>query len=188
MPPKGTRPTTDRTREALFSLLAARQDFDGLHVLDLYAGSGALGLEALSRGAEAVLFVENDARAVAVLAANIETVGLPGATVRRGTVGSVLTAGTPTPFDVVLADPPYEVPSGDVESLLATLQPAGWVSDDAIVVVERSVMSPPLEWPAGWSPLPSRRYGDTRIELAYVTGGGGDDEDSSDDEHSGDGC
>lgn len=78
VPPKGTRPTTDRVREALFNVLAARLDFDGLHVLDLYAGSGALGLESLSRGASSVLFVEHDRRAADVIARNIATVGIPG--------------------------------------------------------------------------------------------------------------
>lgn len=176
MPPKGTRPTTDRTREALFSLLAARQDFEGLRVLDLYAGSGALGLEALSRGAEAVLFVENDARAVAVLSANIDTVGLPGAKVRRGSVASVLAAGADIPFDLILADPPYDVASSDVEALLASLSSGGWVGDETMIVVERSVSSPPLNWPVDWAALPTRRYGDTRLELAYVSAGDGEDD------------
>jgi len=90
VPPKGTRPTTDRVREALFNVLAARLDFDGLRVLDLYAGSGALGLEALSRGAASVTFVEKDRRAAEVINGNIGTVGLPGATVRRGVVATVL--------------------------------------------------------------------------------------------------
>lgn len=171
VPPRGTRPTTDRTREALFSLLSARLEFDGLRVLDLYAGSGALGLEALSRGAGSVLLVENDTRAVAVLRANIETVGLPGAMVRRGSVGSVLAAGTERPFDLVLADPPYEVPGADIDALLVSLQCGGWVANGAVVVVERAVQSPPLNWPADWDPLPSRRYGDTRVDLAYTDNG-----------------
>lgn len=88
MPPKGTRPTTDRVREALFNVLAARLDFDGLHVFDLYAGSGALGPESLSRGASSVLFVEHDRRAADVIVRNIGVVDLPGATVRRGTVAT----------------------------------------------------------------------------------------------------
>ncbi|MGB0437653.1 MAG: RsmD family RNA methyltransferase, partial [Mycobacterium sp.] len=87
---RGTRPTTDRVREAVFNLLAARIDFAGLHVLDLYAGSGALGLEALSRGAASALFVESDARAAAVITQNIAALGVPAASVRRGTVGAVL--------------------------------------------------------------------------------------------------
>jgi 16S rRNA (guanine(966)-N(2))-methyltransferase RsmD len=169
VPPRGTRPTTDRTREALFSVLGARRDFDGLRVLDLYSGSGALGLEALSRGAAAVLFVENDARAVAVLKANIATVGLSGAAVRRGSAAAVLAGGTDTPFDLVLADPPYDVPTTEVEALLTALEGGGWLSDDAIVVVERAAASPELGWPSDWTAWPSRRYGDTRIELAVAT-------------------
>ena len=93
VPPRGTRPTTDRVREALFNVLAARRDFDGLRVMDLYAGSGALGLEALSRGAASALFVESDSRAAAVIKRNVATLGLPGATVRRGAVASVTRAG-----------------------------------------------------------------------------------------------
>lgn len=165
VPPKGTRPTTDRVREALFNVLAARLDFDGLHVLDLYAGSGALGLESLSRGASSVLFVEHDRRAADVIARNIATVGIPGATVRRGTVATVL-AGAGTPMDLVFADPPYEVGSGEVEQMLALLAGNGWLASDAVVIVERAASSAPLTWPGDWTAWPERRYGDTRIEAA----------------------
>ena len=106
VPPKGTRPTTDRVRESLFNVLAARLDLDGSVVLDLYAGSGALGLEALSRGATSALFVESDQRAAAVIARNITEIGLAGATVRRAPVATVL-AGVASPVDLVFADPPY---------------------------------------------------------------------------------
>lgn len=164
--PSSARPTTDRVREALFSVLAARLDFDGLHVLDLYAGSGALGLEALSRGASSVLFVESDRRAADVIARNIATVGLPGATVRRAPVAAALTANPEAPMDLVLADPPYDVAAGAVEAVLDSLHRHGWVADGSIVVVERPVTSAPLNWPAGWTVWPDRRYGDTRIELA----------------------
>ena len=96
MPPRGTRPTTDRVRESLFNVLAARMDLHGASVLDLYAGSGALGLEALSRGAATAMFVESDQRAAAVIDQNIKTLGVTGATLRRGTVASVLAAGAET--------------------------------------------------------------------------------------------
>ena len=165
VPPRGTRPTTDRVRESVFNVLAARMDFAGLRVLDLYAGSGALGLEALSRGAVSVLFVENDRRAADVITRNIATVGLPGATVRRAPVASVL-AGSPTPMDLVFADPPYEVSATEVESALERLGDHGWLAEDAVIIVERSAMSPSLTWPAGWEVWPERRYGDTRIEAA----------------------
>lgn len=165
VPPRGTRPTTDRVRESVFNVLAARLDFDGLRVLDLYAGSGALGLEALSRGAASALFVEHDRRAAEVITRNIATVGLPGAVVRRGSVPSVLSGGG-TPADLVFVDPPYEVPVSDVETVLALLDDHGWVGDGSVVVVERAASSPPLTWPAGWEAWPQRRYGDTRIESA----------------------
>src|SRR5438067_2074266 len=90
VPPAGTRPTSDRVREALFNMLAARMDFDGVRVLDLYAGSGALGLEALSRGASHALLVESDRKAAAVVRGNIADLGLPGAELRLGAVASVL--------------------------------------------------------------------------------------------------
>lgn len=164
VPPRGTRPTTDRVRESLFNILTVRLDFAGLAVLDLYAGSGALGLEALSRGASSALFVESDARTAAVLARNVSAVGLPGATVRRGAVASVLAGGTTSPFDLVLADPPYEVETSDVNAVLSAL--AGWTRAASVAVVERGVGSVPLTWPQGWSAWPVRVYGDTRLELA----------------------
>ncbi|SBS71577.1 Methyltransferase [uncultured Mycobacterium sp.] len=166
MPARGTRPTTDRVREALFNVLAARRDFDGLRVLDLYAGSGALGLEALSRGAASALFVESDSRAAAVIKRNIETLGLTGATVRRGAVATVLAAGAENPVDLVLADPPYEVPTAEIEALLDSLAANGWLGPGSVVVVERPASSTELSWPAGWTAWPVRRYGDTRVELA----------------------
>lgn len=163
---RGTRPTTDRVREALFNVLAARRDFEGLRVLDLYAGSGALGLEALSRGAIAALFVESDSRAAAVVKRNIETLGLPGATVRRGAVATVVAAGTDRPVDLVLADPPYEVSTAEVEALLTSLNQNGWLTSGSVVVVERPASAREITWPAGWAPWETRRYGDTRIEIA----------------------
>ncbi len=166
MPPKGTRPTTDRVRESLFNTLAARLDFDGMTVLDLYAGSGALGLEALSRGAAAALFVESDQRAAAVIAANIEALGLPGATVRRAAVSAVLGTRAPAPVDLVFADPPYELDNAEVQRVLLLLGENGWAATGTIAVVERRGFGPELAWPAGWESLPARRYGDTRLEAA----------------------
>jgi 16S rRNA (guanine966-N2)-methyltransferase len=166
VPPRGTRPTTDRVRESLFSIVTARRDLSGLAVLDLYAGSGALGLEALSRGAASALFVESDQRTAAVIARNIEALGLTGATLRRGSVAAVLAAGSPAPVDLVLADPPYDIQAGELETVLATLTTHGWVREETVAVVERATTSPPLNWPPGWSLWPSRVYGDTRLELA----------------------
>ncbi len=166
MPARGTRPTTDRVREALFNVLAARRDFDGLRVLDLYAGSGALGLEALSRGAASALFVESDSRAVGVIKRNIAALGLPGATVRRGAVAAVLTGAADEPADLVLADPPYEVTTAEIEALLHTLERNGWVGPGSVVVIERPASAPEISWPDGWTAWDNRRYGDTRVELA----------------------
>lgn len=165
MPPRGTRPTTDRVRESLFNVLAARLDFDGLAVLDLFAGSGALGLEALSRGAATALFVESDQRAAGVISANIKALRLAGATVRRGTVSAVLSTAATSPVDLVFADPPYEVPNAEVESMLAALVDRGWVADGALAVIERPAAAAPLAWPAGWSPMRPRKYGDTVLEF-----------------------
>ena len=166
VPPRGTRPTTDRVRESLFNILAARLDLTGLAVLDLYAGSGALGLEALSRGAASSLFVESDHRTAAVLTRNIGAVGLSGATLRRGAVSTVLAAGTSTPVDLVLADPPYDVDSSDIDGVLVALGAHGWVRQGSVAVVERAAASVPLTWPDGWSVGLTRSYGDTRLELA----------------------
>lgn len=168
VPPRGTRPTTDRVREALFNVLEARLDLTGMTVLDLYAGSGALGLEALSRGGTSALFVESDRRAAAVLAGNITALGLTGATVRRGTVAAVLAGGAAAPVDLVLADPPYDLPAADINALPGLLTAGGWVRSGAVLVIERAAAGPAIGWPGGWESWPERRYGDTRLELAEL--------------------
>jgi 16S rRNA (guanine966-N2)-methyltransferase len=150
----------------LFNIVTARRNLTGMSVLDLYAGSGALGLEALSRGAASALFVESDRRAAAVLERNIATLGLPGAKLRRGPVTVVLAAGAAAPVDLVLADPPYDVETADVHAVLAALTTHGWAYDGTLVTVERATGSTPLDWPAGWRPWQQRSYGDTRLELA----------------------
>ncbi|BBZ48750.1 16S rRNA (guanine(966)-N(2))-methyltransferase RsmD [Mycobacterium heidelbergense] len=166
VPPRGTRPTTDRVRESLFNILTARRDLTGLAVLDLYAGSGALGLEALSRGAASALFVESDQRTAAVIERNIAALGLPGATLRRGAVTAVLAAGAASPVDLVLADPPYDVDAAEVNAVLAALATHGWVREGTVAAVERAAAGAAVTWPAGWSSWPERVYGDTRLELA----------------------
>jgi 16S rRNA (guanine(966)-N(2))-methyltransferase RsmD len=155
-------------RESLFNVLTARLDLTGAAVLDLYAGSGALGLEALSRGAASALFVESDGRAAAVITQNVSSLGVSGAVVRRGEVGAVLSAGAHGHVDLVLADPPYVVTQAEVSEVLAALVEHGWVSDGSVVVLERPASGPPQQWPAGWSPWRERRYGDTRLEMAEV--------------------
>ena len=135
MPRTGTRPTTDRVRESLFNVLAARLDLTGAAVLDLYAGAGALGLEALSRGAASATFVESDARAASVIAKNIAELGVTGATLRRGPVAAVLASGTERPVDLVLADPPYDVAAGEIDALLVALATGGWTTAGTVIVV-----------------------------------------------------
>lgn len=164
----GTRPTTDRVRESLFNVLSARLDFTDISVLDLYAGSGALGLEALSRGATAAVFVEADRRAAAVIADNVAALGAMGASVRCGTVASVLATGAGRPVDLVFADPPYEVPTAEVATVLATLTERGWVAPGAVAVIERPASAPVLDWPTGWTAGRDRRYGDTRLEFGEI--------------------
>ncbi|MET7767655.1 16S rRNA (guanine(966)-N(2))-methyltransferase RsmD [Nocardia sp. NPDC005366] len=166
VPPAGTRPTSDRVREALFSALDARIDFDGARVLDLYAGSGALGLEALSRGAARALLVESDRKAAAIVRGNIADLGLPGAELRVGAVAAVLQQGGAEPFDLVMSDPPYEVDTDAVIADLRALAARDWLATGAVVVVERSVRSPEIVWPTGYIPSKVRKYGETRIELA----------------------
>jgi 16S rRNA (guanine966-N2)-methyltransferase len=155
-------------RESLFNVLASRIDLAGAAVLDLYAGSGALGLEALSRGATSAVFVESDQRAAAVIAKNIASLGV-AADVRRGPVAAVLAGGANRSVDLVFADPPYEVPAAEIEAMLIALVDGGWVREGSVVVVERGRSGPEVSWPDGWEPLPTRRYGDTRLELAERT-------------------
>ncbi len=166
VPSQGTRPTSDRVREAVFNALTARTELDGARVLDLFAGSGALGLEALSRGAVLALLVESDARAAAVLAENIRTVGHPGAVLRRSTVVAALAVAPEAPFDLVLADPPYSVGDAAVVAVLGALLGRGWLAEEAMVVLERSSRGPATVWPEGLEPTWSKVYGEARVEIA----------------------
>ncbi|MBY6411157.1 16S rRNA (guanine(966)-N(2))-methyltransferase RsmD [Rhodococcus sp. BP-252] len=168
VPPRGTRPTSERVREALFSSLDSRLDLDGAVVLDLFAGSGALGLEALSRGASSVLLVESDARAASVVRDNVSGVGLAGATVRCAPVSAVLAAPADTQYDLVMADPPYAVSDAAVEKMLQDLLAGNWLAPEAVVVLERSSRSPETAWPDGLVPEKVKKYGETRIEIASV--------------------
>ncbi|MBB5923266.1 16S rRNA (guanine966-N2)-methyltransferase [Actinoalloteichus hoggarensis] len=161
VPPRGTRPTSERVREALFNAVESLVDLRGRRVLDLYAGSGALGLEALSRGAAEAVFVESDRRATLVLRRNIDTLRPQGAVVRPGTVASVLDSPADRPFDLVLADPPYDVPTDGLDAVLALLAHHGWTSPGSLVVVERAVRDRPPRWPAPLRALREKRYGDT---------------------------
>ncbi len=154
----GLRPTSDRAREALFSALGSLIDLDGARVLDLYAGSGAVGLEALSRGAARVVLVESDAVAAAMIGANITAVGLPGARLVRADVVQFL-AGPPERCDVIFADPPYRMTDARLQPSIATVA-ASWADPGAVVVVERPSRGQPWAWPAGVVAIKDKRYGE----------------------------
>lgn len=162
----GTRPTSDRVREALFSSLEAQGAVEGAHVMDLYAGSGALGLEAASRGAAGVLLVESDRGAMGVIRANIADLGVAGARVQGGTVEAALDRPSSLRYDLVLADPPYDVDEDSLARVLELLLTREWLSPDAIVVVERSTRSPEPSWPAGLVSNDRKDYGDTALWFA----------------------
>ncbi len=168
--PRGadTRPTTDRVREAIFSTVQSLLDLAGARVLDLYAGSGALGLEALSRGAGSAVLVERDRRTAQVLAANVAALGVrQRAQVVTERVDRVLERGPQgDPFDLVLLDPPYPLGEEELSKSLRLLVSAGWLSPETIVLVERSTRSPEPSWPAGLTPIRSRAYGETMVHLA----------------------
>ena len=185
-----TRPTSDRAREGLFGTVASIVGpLTGTRVLDLYAGSGAVGLEALSRGASRVLLVESGARATAVIRQNIEAIGLPGATLIADRVERVLARGpeqttrgpeqTPAPdggrpegaqdfrerpgsgrYDVAFADPPYAMADAEISRVLSLLADEGWLAPEALVIVERATRSGPVRWPDGFVPDRARKYGE----------------------------
>jgi len=165
-----TRPTADRVREALFSSLDAELgSLAGLRFLDLYAGSGAVGLEARSRGAGVVTLVEQDRRTTALIQSNARAVGLSGIEVVAGAVSRVLAAPPPTPYDVAFLDPPYTVGNDTVESDLTALVGRRWLAEGAVVVVERSTRSGAPGWPAGLLPGRSRRYGETTLWYGHAS-------------------
>ncbi|MEX2550070.1 MAG: 16S rRNA (guanine(966)-N(2))-methyltransferase RsmD [Nitriliruptoraceae bacterium] len=162
-PGDDVRPTADRVREALFSSLQAL--LPGARVLDLFAGSGALGLEAASRGAVGVTLVERDRRTLAVLRDNVETVSLPGVAVISAAAQTALAGALPGgPFDVVLADPPYRTPSDEVDAVLAAL--LRHLAPAAVIVVERDRRDLAPRWPEGLQAAEPRRYGNTVLHRA----------------------
>lgn len=168
-----TRPTSDRAREGLFATVTAvHGPLTGAGVLDLYAGSGAMGLEALSRGAARVVLVESDPAAARVIRANIAAVGLPGAQLVAGRVAAVLGRGplAGAAFGVVLADPPYAAGEEEITQMLTTLRAGGWLASGALVAVERASRSGPVAWPAGYAPDRSRRYGEATFWYGLAAG------------------
>ncbi|RMI34695.1 16S rRNA (guanine(966)-N(2))-methyltransferase RsmD [Streptomyces triticirhizae] len=161
-PGRGTRPTSDRAREGLFATWGSLfGPLDGARVIDLYAGSGAVGLEALSRGAAHALLVERDPRAAATIQANIRALGLPGAEARTAKAERVVATPPGTaPYDLAFLDPPYAVSDTEVARILGDLRTAGWLADGALVTVERPTRGGDFAWPPEFTALRSRRYGE----------------------------
>jgi len=156
-PGEGTRPTADRVREALFSILG---DVSGLRVLDLYAGSGALGIEALSRGADAAVFVDSSQAAVTAIRRNLSELGLEAPVQRRDALDYLAAATGGDPYDLVFADPPYDSAVRLAPALAELLPPV--LAKDAVIVTESNKRAP-LELPLPL--LRERSYGDTRIAV-----------------------
>jgi len=164
-----TRPTSDRVREALFSALDAAGAVGGARVLDLYAGSGALGLEAASRGAREVVLVEAARSAAATASANVRSVALPGVRVVTERVERFVAGpGAGGPWDLVLLDPPYAVGDDVLAGVLAALPPL--LAPAATVVVERSTRSGEPTWPPGLEPVRRKAYGETTLWTAHPSG------------------
>jgi 16S rRNA (guanine966-N2)-methyltransferase len=156
-----TRPTAERAREGLFSTLTSlRGSLDGATFLDLYAGSGAVGLEAASRGASRVVLVERDPTALRALRANVDALGLDAVESRAAPVERFLATSPSARFDIAFLDPPYADP---VDAIVAMLVSGDWLSPDAVVVVERARRGDEPQWPAGLDPLRSRRYGEATL-------------------------
>ena len=167
VPAKGTRPTSDRVREAMFSTLSSLLVEQGtpwgdIRVLDGYAGSGALGLESLSRGAAGVVLVERHPAAADVIRRNIDEVGLDGARLVCSTVRAAAERRNPgAPCGLILLDPPYDIAASQVAEELGLLDAGGWIDASAIAVIERPRSDGAPPFPPGWSPLGHRAYGDT---------------------------
>jgi 16S rRNA (guanine966-N2)-methyltransferase len=160
-----TRPTSDRVREALFSSLATMTDLSGARLADLYAGSGAVGLEALSRGASHALLVESEPRAAQVIRGNIATLRLGSAArLVTGTVLKVVSSPPDgDPYDVVFADPPYATTDRELLDVQLGLLDNGWLAPDAVLVFERSARTPSMSWVDGVTADRSRHYGETTL-------------------------
>lgn len=164
----GTRPTSDRVRESLFaSLRSLLGGFGELRVLDLYAGSGALGIEALSRGAASAVLVESDAKAAAVITRNVKELGVP-ARVQRSSVERYLESASDGPFDLVFCDPPYAVTGTVLTEQLTALHRQ--LALGSVVVVERSSRTPDLVWPDGFEAIRDKAYGETTLWYGQAHG------------------
>lgn len=179
MPPGDqTRPTTDRVREALFSALTAwvgtaagpaESALDGLAVLDLYAGSGAVGLEAASRGAGPVTLVELSAKTAQITRKNVADLRLP-ARVETASVATWLQRTADRSYDIVFADPPYELSTSELDDQVTDLTGRGWLAPDGLIVLERSRRSVEPRWPREVVDHWHRSYGETVLHFAQVAG------------------
>jgi 16S rRNA (guanine966-N2)-methyltransferase len=164
-----TRPTTDRVREALFSSVEAWcGSLQGLRFLDLYAGSGAVGLEAWSRGAGVVTLVESDRRTARLIGDNARALGFPKADVVAGSVAATLSRPPGAPYDVAFLDPPYALDEAEVGRDLTLLTELRWLVPGAMVVVERSSRSPEPTWPVGIAGERSKKYGETTLWYGHA--------------------
>ncbi len=168
--PRGTstRPSSDRVREALFSAIESWcGSLQGLRFLDLYAGSGAVGLEAWSRGAGVVTMVEQDRRTAALISANAKTLGFAKANVVVASVAATLARPPVAPYDIVFLDPPYPTPDAEVDDALGRVG-GEWVVPGGMVVVERSSRSHAPGWPAGFIDTRERKYGETTLWYGHA--------------------
>jgi 16S rRNA (guanine966-N2)-methyltransferase len=169
--PRGvsTRPTSDRVREALFSAVESWcGSLHGLRFLDLYAGSGAVGLEAWSRGAGVVTLVEHDRRTANLIVGNAKALGFGKADVVAGSVSGALQRQPAAPYDVAFLDPPYPVDDDTVASALQDMVDRDWLVPGALVVVERSSRSPEPAWPPGFTGVRHKRYGETTLWYGHA--------------------
>ena len=162
VPPGATRPTSEKVREAVGSALTALDAIIGVRVLDLYAGSGAVAIELLSRGAADAVLVEQAPKAAATARANIKSVDVK-ASVIVGDVVKYVSQPATTRFDVVFIDPPYDVPTDAVRNVVRTLIENGWVATGAVFVVERRFRDGTFTWPDGVTAYRDKRYGDTVV-------------------------
>ena len=176
VPRRGTRPTSDRVRESMFSTIDAYlgrfgQEWGQIDALDLYAGTGALGLEALSRGANRVVLVEKDRAAASIIKGNIDTVGLPGAEIMIADATKLSGRLRNDPFDLVFVDPPYIVSAAVISEILgAGLCPAGLLEPEALVMVERPNGEGTSPFPTLWEVMQQRRHGDTMLWYGHLPG------------------
>jgi 16S rRNA (guanine966-N2)-methyltransferase len=165
-----TRPTSDRVREALFSSVdAALGSLHGLRFLDLYAGSGAVGLEARSRGAAVVTLVEQDRRTAALIRENARALGFTGVEVVARSAHAFLVEPPSAPYHVVFLDPPYDLPDDQVTAALQALSGRSFLAARALVVVERSGRGAEPTWPEGLAAGKARRYGETALWYGRAT-------------------